>query len=160
MKTPRLLLTATAALLVLGIVASAWAAPGTDGGSGSGGAEVLPVLPVLPSSGGGSEPAPDASAQPGGTAGEPAQTVPGMPPLTGEPPAPAPQGTATLPDTDLVIPPQDEDPESPELLEPVGDASGGAFSFLATTGAELVSLITEGVTALTGGLSAFSDSSP
>ena len=115
---------------------------------------------MLPSSGGGSEPAPDASAQPGGTAGEPPQTVPADAAAHRRRRPRRPQGTGTLPDTELIIPPQDEDPESLEPLEPVGDASGGAFSFLATTGAELVSLITEGVTALTGGLSAFSDSSP
>lgn len=154
MKTARMFLAASAALLALGLGASAWAAPGSDGGSDSGGAEVLPVLPVLPSSGGGSEPAPGVSAQPGGTAGE----LP-VPPLTGEP-APAEQGTGTLPDTELIIPPQDENPQALELPQPIGDPSGGAFSFLATTGAELVSLITEGVTALTRGVSTFSDSSP
>jgi hypothetical protein len=154
MKTARMLLAASAALLALGLVASAWAAPGPDGGSESGGAR---ALPVVPSGGGGSEPGPDLSAQLGSTDGELPQTTPVMPPLEGVPGA-LPDDTGTLPGQDVIVPletaPGEENP-------PLIDSSGGGFGFLAGTGSEIVSLITAGVEALTGGmLSAFSGSSP
>jgi hypothetical protein len=152
MKTAHLLLTASAALIALVLVASAWAAPGADGGSESGGAR---ALPVLPSSGGGSEPAPDVSGQLGGASGELPQTPPVMPPLMGAPGVP-PEGAGTSPDTDLVAPLGDVGAgTSPggESPQPLGDSSGGGFGFLATTGSEIVSLITAGIAMVAASIS-------
>ena len=142
MKTARLLLIASAALLALGLVAGAWAAPATDGGGESGGA---PALPVLPSSGGGSEPAPEGPDQLGGASGELPQAIPPMPPIVGVPGA-TPEGAETVPKVQPIVPLYDDDgiPDG-ELDPPVGTSSGGGFGFLASTGSGIVSLVNAGV---------------
>ena len=140
MKTARPLLAASVALLALGLVAAAWAAPAPDGGAGSGGA---PALPVVPSSGGGSEPAPDDSYLPGGIPGELPQTTPAVPPVAGVPGAPG-DGTETLSGPPPLIVPLDDADTLPGE-EPAIDSSGGGFGFLASTGSEIVELVTGGV---------------
>ena len=142
MKTVRLLLIASAALLALGLVAGAWAAPAADGGGGSGGA---PALPVLPSSGGGSEPAPANPDQLGGSSGELPQAIPPMPPIVGVPGA-GQDGAETVPEVQPIVPLPDEDALADgEIDPPVGTSSGGGFGFLASTGSGIVSLLNAGV---------------
>ena len=140
MTTARLLLIASAALLALGLVAGAWAAPATDGGSGG-----APALPVLPSSGGGSEPAPEGPDQLGGASGELPQAIPPMPPIVGVPGA-GQRGVETVPEGQPIVPLYDEDAvPGGEVDPPVGTSSGGGFGFLASTGSGIVSLLNAGV---------------
>jgi hypothetical protein len=152
-KTARIVLIASAVLIALSLVAAAWAAPGGDGGAagdGSGGAR---ALPVVPSAGGGSEPAPD---NPGALGGVPDRTAE-QPPVTTplDDSGSLQTDTETDPDEEIVLGLDDQDQglatEAPTEAEQ-GDTSGGGFSFLASTGFEIASLVTVGVGMLVTGV--------
>jgi hypothetical protein len=127
----RVTLLASALLGTLALAAAALAAPSPDDGATSGGAR---VIPVVPSEGGGSE------ALDGSTA--PEIVVP--PPVAVPPVQQAPAAPQAAPDG-LVLPLQglsaDPAPESSEPPAEQGASSGGGFSFLATTGLEIVSVV-------------------
>ena len=132
MNATRATLIASALLGMLALAAAALAAPSPDGGATSGGAQ---VIPVVPSEGGGSEPlAARTSAVP-----ETAALAAGRGAAVQEAPA-APQ----TPDG-LALPLQglslDPTPESRDPTAEQGASSGGGFSFLATTGLEIVSAV-------------------
>jgi hypothetical protein len=141
MTLVRLALAASAVVVVLGLAAAAWAAPSSaDGGAGSGGAR---AYPVIPSKGGGSEPAPDDASALGG------DPVTGTGPTTDVPP---PQTTFGDPPT--AADPGHKETGSDEKLVPLSEeerpASG--FSFLASGGFEVASLLKVGTRLIMGGL--------
>lgn len=147
MNTARLVLTASTAVVALGFVAVAWAAPRPDDASGgSGGAR---VHPVIPSKGGGSEPSPEDATQLGGAPGTGAgQTTEVPPPQTnfgGDPTVTEPLPTETDPDAELLLLlPGEDRPVSGGAPAREGESAGGGFSFLPSTGFEVASIVTVG----------------
>jgi hypothetical protein len=130
-NSTRVALLASALLGTLALAAAALAAPPGDGGAESGG--VL-ALPVVPSEGGGSEPLPDPLAPqaplPPTVAAPPVQVVPEAPQQA--------SGELTLPLQGLggATPAPIGDEPSGQ-----GESSGGGFSFLASTGFGIASLV-------------------
>jgi hypothetical protein len=154
MTPVRLALAASAVVVVLGLAAAAWAAPrSADGGAGSGGAR---AYPVIPSQGGGSEPAPDDASAFGGdpvTGKGPTTEVP--PPQTtfGDPPTAADPGHKETGSDEKLVPLSEERrPASGGALYLAGEASAGGFSFLASAGFEVASLLKVGTRLIMGGL--------
>ena len=129
MNATRVTLLASALLGTLALAAAALAAPSPDDGAMSGGAQ---VIPVVPSEGGGSEPL-EGPAVPDIVVPPPVA----VPPVQEAPASPQPDG--------LVLPLQglglDPSPESSEPPAEQGASNGGGFSFLATTGLEIVSVV-------------------
>ena len=130
MNATRVTLLASALLGTLALAAAALAAPSPDGGATSGGAQ---VIPVVPSEGGGSEPL-EGSAVPGIVVPPPVA----VPPVQEAPAAPQTPDGLVLPLQGLSV---DPSPESSDPPAEQGASSGGGFSFLATTGLEIVSVV-------------------